>query len=143
MTCGPLAPALMQVHFCDPLIKQEESGDAACDRCQPTALRVCLHNCPDHFWRKRLATHSCTPMPSGRRRAGTNPVPARSYLNPDDRAIPWVQAAVSRWGQRSHRSGAGSALMIAGGAELFPLADISLLIGRFTSASTSKRVSSV
>src|SRR2546426_7068524 len=48
----------MQVHFCDPLIKQEESGDAACDRCQPTALRVCLHNCPDHFWRKAASPDS-------------------------------------------------------------------------------------
>lgn len=47
----------------------------------------------------RLAPDLCTTMPSGGRRAGTNSVPAGPCLSADDRAIPRVQAAVSRCSQ--------------------------------------------
>jgi hypothetical protein len=43
----------------------------------------------------RLAPDPCTAMPSGGSRPGTNLIPAGPCLSPDDRAIPWVQAAVS------------------------------------------------
>jgi transposase IS66 family protein len=47
-----------------------------------------------------------------------------SYLNPDDRAIPRVQAAFPRCGQRSHRSGVRCVLMIGVAREWYPLGDL-------------------
>jgi hypothetical protein len=73
----------------------------------------------------RLATDLCTAVPSGRRSAGANSVPARSHFNSDDGAIPRVQAAFPRWGQRSHRSGAGFVLMIGVAGKSYTLADLS------------------
>jgi hypothetical protein len=65
----------------------------------------------------RLATDLCAAVPSGRRRVGKNSIPARSCLNPDDGAIPRMQAAFPRCGQRSHWSGTTCVIMIgvAGG----------------------------
>jgi hypothetical protein len=57
------------------------------------------HDIEDRIRTARLAPHLCTTLPSGGRRAGTNSVPAGPCLSPDDRAIPRLQAAVSRCSQ--------------------------------------------
>ena len=75
-----------------------------------------------------FATDLCTAVPPGRRRAGANLVPARSRFNSDDGAIPRVQAAFPRCGQRSHRSGVRCVLMIGVAGERYPLADFTALM---------------
>ena len=40
----------------------------------------------------RSPTHLCPAVPPGGRRTGSDPVPARARLDPDDGALPWVQA---------------------------------------------------
>ena len=49
----------------------------------------------------------CPPMPHGGRRAGADSIPACSGFNTDHRAIPGMQTALRRSGQRPDRHRAG------------------------------------
>ena len=47
----------------------------------------------------RSAANLCSPMPPGRRRTRLDPIPAWPRLNPDNGALPWMQAEAPGCGE--------------------------------------------
>lgn len=73
-------------------------------------LARCEGRCGGRPYRKtvtsRLPPYMRPAMSRGWWRTGTDPVPVRSRLRRNDRAIPWLQTAATRRGERPDRPGA-------------------------------------
>jgi hypothetical protein len=64
----------------------------------------------DRLRTARSPAHLCAALPLGWRRTGSDPIPPWARLDPDDGALPWMQAATTMRGQRPSGNRAGRCL---------------------------------